>query len=234
MEVRMSRITKFAWLFTAITMLSLTACGSGATTTPTQDPAAVYTAAVETAYAQLTLTAMSSTNTPEATPTEAIPATQATAATNTPLPTGLPTNTLIAGLTALPTNTPFSLTPVAPTQETCDNLHFLGDVTIPDGTQMNPGEVFDKTWEIQNTGPCAWNTNYYVTYGYGDVMGANVGDNYNFFNIFSKVVNVGDVVDVTITLKAPQASGSYFGAWRMANDKGYYFGTILTVVIKVP
>jgi hypothetical protein len=232
MEVRMSRITKFAWLFTAIVMLSLTACGGGTATTPTQDPAAVYTAAVETAYAQLTLTAMSATNTPEATALPPSP-TQTLGNTNTPLATGVPLNTTVP-LTALPTNTPFSLTPIVPTQQSCDTLLFISDITVPDGSVMNPGEVFDKTWEIQNTGPCAWNTNYYITYGYGEVMGANVGDNYNFFHIFPTTVKVGDIVDVTITLKAPTTSGSYVGVWTMANDKGYYFGTLLTVSIKVP
>lgn len=220
----MYRFTKFAWLLTAVIMLSLTACGGGATPTPTLDPAAVYTAAVETAYAQLTLTAQAATNTPQPTPTTAVELTQAP--TNTPLIT----NTPLPGLTPLATNTPFSLTPVKPTQENCDALLFLGDVTIPDDSVMNPGEVFDKTWEIQNLGPCTWNTNYYITYGYGDVMGKN----YNFFNIFPTEVKPGEVVEVTITLTAPTESGTYKGFWTMANDKGYNFGTILTVVIKIP
>jgi Ig-like domain from next to BRCA1 gene len=220
----MFRINKFAWLLTAVIMLGLTACGGGKAPTPTLDPAAVYTAAVETAYAQLTQTALSITDTPQPTPTPTTNLTQAP--TNTPLIT----NTPLPGLTPLATNTPFSLTPIQPTQATCDNLLFLGDVTVPDGSEMNPGEVFDKTWSIQNLGPCTWNTNYHITYGYGDVM----GNNYNFFNIFTAEVKPGSTVEVTITLTAPKESGTYKGYWTMANDKNYNFGTILTVVIKVP
>jgi hypothetical protein len=226
----MSRITKFAWLFTAIVMLGLTACGGRAAPSPTLDSGAVYTAAVKTAYAQLTMTALAATNTPE--PTSTLTATAASltqpADTNTPLATGLPLNT-VAPLTALPTNTPFSLTPIAPTQQSCDNFLFLGDVTIPDGSIMNPGEVFDKTWEVQNTGPCAWNKDYLLAFGWGEIMGNNY---WSYFT--SGTVNPGDIIEVTVRLTAPSTSGTYNGFWRLQNDRGTKFGIALTVVIKVP
>ena len=227
----MSRITKFAWLFTAIIMLSLTACGGGAAPSPTLDPAAVYTAAVETAYAQLTLTALVVTNTPEATP---IPPTPTVGNTNTPLATGLPINT-VAPLTALPTNTPFSLTPVGPTKELCDAMSFVADITVLDGTHMNPGQVFDKTWRVQNTGPCEWTANYLIAFGWGTPsdptawMGSTI-----WKSITSTTVKSGEIIDITLTLTAPSAAGDYTGVWRLQNDRGTKFGTPLTVVITVP
>ncbi len=222
----MSRLTKFAWLFTAVIMLSLTACGGGAAPTPTLDPAAVYTAAVETAYAQLTLTALAATNTPEPTST---PAATTIAPTQAPTNTPLITDTPLAGLTPLPTNTPFSLTPIAPTQQSCDNFLFLGDVTIPDGSIMNPGEVFDKTWEVQNTGPCTWNKDYLLAFGWGEVMSNT------YWAYFTSVdVKPGEVIEITVRLTAPTSPGEYNGFWRLQNDRGTKFGIALTVVIKVP
>ena len=34
------------------------------------------------------------------------------------------------------------------------------DVTVPDGTELNPGDDFTKTWRIMNNGSCTWNTSY--------------------------------------------------------------------------
>jgi hypothetical protein len=215
----MSKLKRIVWLTMAIALLSLTACGGGTASSPTVDPGAVYTAAVETAYAQLTETAMVVTDTPAA------PAgpTVTPSITNTPLITNTPS-------TAIPTFTPFSLTPIGPTQASCDNFLFIGDVTIPDGSEMAPGEKFTKTWEIQNLGPCPWNTDYRVTYGWGDPM----GNNYNFFDIFAAEVLPGDVVEVSIDLTAPTEPGSYNSAWRMQTPTSANFGIALTVVIKVP
>jgi hypothetical protein len=227
----MSRITKFAWLFTAAIMLSLTACGTGATPAPTIDPGAVYTAAVETAYSQLTLTALSVTNTPEATP---ILPTETLEVTNTPLATGVPINTAPA-LTALPTNTPFSLTPIAPTQQSCDNFLFIGDVTVPDGSHLNPDEVFDKTWKVQNTGPCSWNGDYLIGFGWGTPSDpvAWMGNKLSA-RLTSTSIKPGETVEITLTLHAPHTAGDYFAAFRLQNDRGAKFGIALTVVIKVP
>ena len=41
----------------------------------------------------------------------------------------------------------------------CDWMAFVTDVTIPDGTVLQPNETFVKTWRIKNIGTCAWNTN---------------------------------------------------------------------------
>ena len=44
--------------------------------------------------------------------------------------------------------------------------------TIPDGTIMQPGETFQKTWRLKNNGTCTWNSSYKIVYWSGDLMGA--------------------------------------------------------------
>lgn len=34
--------------------------------------------------------------------------------------------------------------------------HFMGDLTIPDGTKVQPGTKFVKTWKIKNSGNISW------------------------------------------------------------------------------
>ena len=63
-------------------------------------------------------------------------------------------------------------------------MAFVKDVTIPDGTQLSAGEVFTKTWRLQNRGTCTWTPDYMLVYTSGDQMGSttavrlpgNVGD----------------------------------------------------------
>jgi hypothetical protein len=37
-----------------------------------------------------------------------------------------------------------------------DKSRFIRDVTIPDGSILQPGERFEKVWEIQNVGSTPW------------------------------------------------------------------------------
>jgi hypothetical protein len=135
-------------LILILSVLVLGACGSSASqATPTSTPLsveAVSTAAVQTAFAQLTLVA------PTITPTPTI--------TNTPETTATPTLEATA-------------TKPSPTPTGCANLKFITDVTIPDGTQMPVGQAFTKTWRIQNTGTCEWTTSFKLVFSYGEAMG---------------------------------------------------------------
>jgi hypothetical protein len=146
-----NKMRKHHFRFTLILILSafvLGACGSSASNaTPTSTPLsveAISTAAVQTAFARLTLEA------PTITPTPAF--------TNTPNVTATPTLKATA-------------TKPAPTPAGCANMKFISDVTIPDGTQMPAGQTFTKTWKVQNTGTCNWTTSFKLVFSYGDAMG---------------------------------------------------------------
>jgi hypothetical protein len=222
MEDLMIRLTKPFWIFSMLVLLILSACG-GAEATPTQNPDAVYTAAVETAFAIVSKTAAAVANTPTVTP---IPGASPTLGpSNTPLITDTP-----PGGTTLATNTPFTInTPLPPTQQSCDNAALIAE-TIPDNSEIAPGAQFVKTWTIKNTGPCTWNTNYRLAYGWG---GEGTDWKTTQPAYLPRVVNPGEEVDVSVTLSAPANTGQYGAHFRMQDDSGYYFGTDLIIIIKV-
>jgi len=168
--------------------------------TPTvSGPALVLTYAVQTVQARLTLA-----------PTGLL-------GTFTPGPPGL-------------TSTPPVTTPDAPgtgspspgatqTQAFCDRGGFEKDLTIPDGTVLKPGEPFTKTWQLRNTGTCAWNSGYSVVFLEGDSLGGPPSA-----PLTGGTVPPGETVDVSVNLQAPQEPGTYQGYWMLRNPAGQVFG----------
>ena len=73
--------------------------------------------------------------------------------------------------TATPTNTPGGVTVTVP-PSACDKAQFISDVSIPDGTTLQPGATFTKTWRLKNVGTCAWTTSYQLVFFSGEQMGA--------------------------------------------------------------
>jgi len=217
----------------------------GATPAPTVDVNAINTAAVETAMGQLSaqftqtaLAAPSATTQPTGTavslPTSGLPTANGAAPTTSGvLPTvsfnSTPGTTPLAGFT--PLASPVAAGPTASLGDSCHNSSFEGDVTIPDGTVLEPGVNFQKTWAIRNTGTCAWDEGYALVYVAGSTPNL---DPYNFeFKKSSDFVAGGAGVNLTLNLTTPCQPGKYEGHWRMRSDSGYYFGTIVSVYVEV-
>jgi cytoskeletal protein RodZ len=173
---------------------------------PTDDLGAVQTHAVSTFASGLTATVQaipSSTSTATSEPvTEAATATAGTGTAATAATQGTPT-------------------------PSCYRLKFLQDVTIPDNTAMTPAQVFTKTWQVQNTGLCAWRTGFKLVLIGGDAMG---GSPY----VLPATTNPGAKVELSVKMAAPtNQTGIVQGTWRMSDDNGGLFGDALTVVIVV-
>jgi hypothetical protein len=191
-------------LFAVMAVFILSACGSAAKSpTPTQESLE----SISTAAAQtafVQLTQLALT----------MPATATF--TNTPTLTMTPT----AGT---PTAT---RTKVPPVVTTCAAFTFDKDVTIPDGTAMTAGQVFTKTWRVKNTGTCPWTTSFKLAFSSGEVMGGSSV-------ALASAVAVGDSVDLSVQLTAPNKTGKLTGIWVLLDDTGQHFGPTLTVVISV-
>lgn len=237
--------------------LFLTSCNVGATPAPTTDVNALNTAIVGTTVAQLSQqftqtasVAPTATDTPAPTETLASVPTLATQPTldlsGAPSPTlnvaGLPTfsfvNTPAGGAPTSATggNTPVVL-PTSAGQATaalgdaCNNSAFEGDVTIPDGTVLDPGVNFQKVWAVKNTGSCKWDEGYALVYIGGSTPNL---DPYDYqFKKSSDFVAGGQGINLAINLTTPCTPGKYEGTWRMRNDQGFFFGTYLTVRVEV-
>ncbi len=185
----------------ACTALILAACGGSTTSTPTPDVGALFTAAAETVMVEYTQIALSFTPTPEPT------------ATDTPEPVA----------TETPTVNP------AATQPLCDDATFdpfTVDVSVPDGTQMQPGQDFVKTWRIKNSGTCIWRAGYSLVFAYGEKLSGVAQP-------LTADVFPGEEVEVSVQFKAPAAAGEYRSYWRMANANGSAFGKVIYVFIIV-
>ena len=192
---------------TALAALSLSACGPSKTDAiPTMSVDAIYTAAFHTLTAQhatqLALTPPTSTPSPQPSATITLPP---TVAAISPLGTG----TAAGGAAQL-----------------CDDAAYVKDMTVPDGTVMDPGKNFVKTWEVMNKGTCAWTTTYKLVFLNGDSMGGTSVP-------VPGGVPSGSVVDLSVSLTAPSNPGDYTGSWQLQNPQGVDFGNVITVVIKV-
>ena len=135
--------------------------------------------------------------------------------------TAIPTNTASPTPgTATPTNTPISGNVVSSPASTCDQAAAGNpiDVTIPDDTQMQPGEVFTKVWRLQNVGTCTWTKNYKAVLFSGDGMSAP--------SVVQLPENVspGKTVDISADMIAPKTKGTYQGNWKLQNEEGAWFG----------
>lgn len=179
------------------TLALLAACGNSTTPAAPGDSA---TQLAQTAEAILTATAA-----PKITPTSTMPP----VAPITPTPT-------------VPAPPPVTAAPP------CTNdSKFLEDITVPDGTHFAPGTSFDKTWRIQNTGTCTWDTTYQFRL-INDV--ALTGQNMNL----PQTVAPNATVDITVKFVSPMTAGKYRSQWRIFAPDGSPFGQRPYVDIVVP
>lgn len=131
-------------------------------------------------------------------------------ATATPTVTGTPP-------TATPSKTPAPITQTVP-PSSCDKAQFVADVNFPDGSVLQPGAQFTKTWRLKNVGSCKWTTSYQLVFFSGEKMSAASSA------AFTKEVAIGETVDISINMVAPTSSGSYRGYWMFKNASGALFG----------
>ncbi len=204
---------------TLIVIMMLAACSWQAQSPDVSDPNTISTVAMQTVQAMMTEQAFA-TLVAEATqiaplPTDALPNPTDTSVVQTEVPTE-PTRTSVAVTnTPVPTQLPPTITP---TPSTFDKAGFEKDVSIPDGTVVDSGSKFTKTWRLKNTGTTTWTTSYDLVFVNGNAMGAPAAID------VQKPVQPGETVDFSIEFKAPDKSGAYKGYWMLRNESGKLFG----------
>ncbi|WP_007024663.1 NBR1-Ig-like domain-containing protein [Saccharomonospora iraqiensis] len=105
----------------------------------------------------------------------------------------------------------------APALQRGDASFFVGDVTIPDGTVVRPGQQFVKTWRIRNTGSVHWRDRYLqridLPIGSNDCRTA-------------ERVPINDTaphqdVLISVDVRAPASAPAYCKVhWKMVDDSG--------------
>ena len=202
--------TRFVIMLTLLAMVALSSCGgSAADATPTLSVEQIQTLAVMTYQAQLTQTAL------------ALP-------TSTPLPTNTPIP-IVTFASPDGSSSPVATNTTASSGQTtsCYGLTFVNDVTIPDGTQMTPGQSFTKTWSVSNTGTCAWDPGFIFNVVGGDAMGGVAVT-------LNQTVEPGRQYEFSVPMVAPtNKSGELKGTWRLADANGNFFGDGVFVVVDI-
>jgi len=191
-----------------LSSLILSACGGGPEPLPTPDIALIQTFAVATFQVGLTQTAM-------------VLPTATQAPTNTPLT--LATFTPLGGGAPLPSPTSGGSAGAA----ACYDLAYVKDVTIPDGTVVTPGQSFTKTWLVQNSGSCDWETGFIFNVVGGEPMsGASV--------TLNQTVQPGRQFEFSVPMVAPTGkTGELKGTWQLSDANGNFFGQGVYVLVEV-
>ena len=108
-----------------------------------------------------------------------------------------------------------------------DNLTFISDVSIPDGTEVQANATLDKRWEVKNSGNCNWDEHYRLRLIAGPAMDA-VQEQALY------PARSGGQVILQIIFQAPAEPGSFRSAWQAYNSDGQPFGdpVFIDIVVK--
>jgi len=120
------------------------------------------------------------------------------------------------------TPTPFT----TPTPSCSNDLTFLEDITIPDGTSVSPGQQIDKRWLIRNSGSCNWNKEYHLQM----IAGADFGITTEQ-SLYPARSNTEVIINLLLT--APTENGTYSSAWQAFSPQGEPFGDTFFLQIVV-
>lgn len=95
-------------------------------------------------------------------------------------------------------------------------LMFVADETVPDGTILQPGQAFIKTWRVRNSGTKAWGSGCKLAFLEGAQMS---GPDWVALPDISK----GQETSVSVALVAPTNPGRYKGTWKAQDPDGKSF-----------
>jgi hypothetical protein len=107
-----------------------------------------------------------------------------------------------------------------------NNLKFVSDITIPDGTPVKIGEAMEKKWEVENAGTCNWVAGYTLRLLAGGSLGANPEQ-----ALFPALA--GAKATIQMNILAPTAPGDYKSAWQAYSPDGKPFGDVIYIQIVV-
>jgi hypothetical protein len=111
-------------------------------------------------------------------------------------------------------------TPVPVEPNACNSFRFVAHVTYPLGSIVDPETYFYKSWQVQNTGNCIWNSNYALVHYDGYQLGGMSPQ------VFGGTVAVASQQYVTLTLHmyTPPQPGTYNSYWLLRDSSGNLFG----------
>jgi len=111
-------------------------------------------------------------------------------------------------------------------KEPLNEMRFLADVSIPDGTQLRPGESFQKIWRVRNTGTTTWGSGYTMTFFRDEQMGGPD-------SVPLPTIKPGETAEIVVPLIAPGTAGTHKTTWKARDPQGRFFEFDLFALIQV-
>ena len=138
--------------------------------------------------------------------------------------------TIVAPAPATPTPSfmPSTSTPArpSPTPVCSNNLTFLKDLTIPDGSSVAPNTPLDKRWLVKNNGSCNWDARYRLRLASGKNLGAQTEQ-------ALYPARSGAQATLRLLFTAPDSPGVYRSSWQAIGPDGQPFGDPIFIEIVV-
>lgn len=113
-----------------------------------------------------------------------------------------------------------------PTPDCSNNLTFVEDQTIPDGTLVQPGDILDKRWLVENSGTCNWDGHYRLRLIAGADMGLSPEQ-------ALYPARGGTQVSIRLIFTAPEQPDVYRSAWQAFSPAGEPFGDPIFIEVQV-
>ncbi len=112
------------------------------------------------------------------------------------------------------------------TPQCTPQLRYLKDISIPDGSLVQPGETLDKRWAVENAGTCNWDSSYTLRLIAGPSLDAPEEQ-----PLYPARASAQAVIRILFT--APQEPGTYRSAWQAYDPAGNPFGDPIFIEIQV-
>ena len=101
----------------------------------------------------------------------------------------------------------------------CTNsFEFVEDLNIPDDSIFAPQTEFVKSWRLRNDGTCPWTSEYSLVQVGGDTVTEITAVP------LPRPVAPGETIDLSISVVAPEALGTYRSNWQLSDSNGTNFG----------
>jgi hypothetical protein len=122
-----------------------------------------------------------------------------------------------------------SAQPLSPASACTDNLVFLDDLSIKDGTVFPPGAQLDKRWKVENRGSYNWDQRFRMKLIAGSKLGVPAEQ-------ALYPARSGAQAIIRIVFTAPAEPGNYRSAWQAYNPEGDPFGDpfFIDIVVAAP
>jgi hypothetical protein len=139
--------------------------------------------------------------------------------------------TQVAMVTGTPPPGPVINTPVpapltAQPGACTSNAAFIAHASVPNGTNFNPGQSFDKVWRVLNNGTCPWDPDFQLAYVGGDQMTTMTSSPIPY-------AAPGGSIEIHLAMTAPSGPGAHTSQWQLRDANGVGFGPQLGVSINV-